>query len=344
MNTTKNFLRGTFFLIILIVIFSYVSEVFARKWDVQKYVDNFYEQPTDSIDVLFLGASGFGTGVSPLILWEEAGFTSFSRAIGAQQASMTYYYFLESLKYQHPDVVVLDAYRLIRHNSFEDLEVSYRRSYEPLKMSIIKLKSLFDITSDSDLDTFISFLFPFFRYHTRWPELERADFEFNNYDNDYSFLGQFPYFNVNPVEIPEDLMAPTDDEVKIYDNELYYFEEMIRICREKNIKVFLLVMPRLSLAKYSEYNAVKKFADKHDLLFIDYNFPELMKEVDFNPATDMLDQSHVNPCGAVKFSRHLAEVLKNNFSLPDRRNDPDYERWHLDLESLKKLISQNCYQ
>ena len=344
MNTTKKFLRGTFFLIILFVIFSYVSEVFARKWDEQKYVDNFYEQPEDSIDVLFIGASGYGTGVSPLILWEEAGIAGFTRAVGAQQASMMYYYLLESLKYQNPDVVVLDAYRLVRHQTLATNESAYRRAYEILPISDVKLRALFDITSDTDFNNFISFLFPFFRYHTRWADLEQKDFDFNDNDINYVSKGQSLNFIAFPAELSEDFMTPAIKEANIHYDELLYFEKMIQLCRDRDINVFLMVMPRLSQADYSEYVAVKNFAEDNQLLFIDYNLPELMSEVSFDPSTDMADEGHVNPCGAVKFSRHLAEVLKNNFRLPDRRNDPDYFKWHSDLEKLKEQISQNCNQ
>jgi hypothetical protein len=329
------------FLTIFVLLFAYSSKVFSRKWPESDLVQKFYEQPKDSIDVLFLGASGFGTGVSPLILWKEAGFTSYVRSIGAQQAVMTYYYLLESLKYQHPKVVVLDAYRLIRHSDIENRESAYRRSYEPLKMSLIKWQFLFDITKNSDFDTFLSFLFPFFRYHTRWDELNRADFQFRKKINNI-YRGQFLAVDVYPTELPENFMAPTEEEVNIHEDELYYFEEMIKICKENDIQVFFLVMPRLTLAKYSEYNAVKKFADENHILFVDYNFPDLMAEVGFDPQKDMFDPGHVNICGAKKFSINLSTYLLENFDLPDKRNDPNYQYWNSDLDKLEVLLAEHC--
>jgi len=338
----QQFVRIFSFFSIFIISFSYISHVFSRKWNIESLADNFYAQEEDSVDVLFIGASGFEAGVSPLILWEEAGISGYNRAVGSQQASMMYYYLLESLNYQHPEVIILDAYRLVRHLTLETNESAFRRAFEILPLSVIKLKALFDITSESNLDTFLTFLFPFFRYHTRWQELERVDFININESKNLDQKGQALNFNVFPTELPDGFMAPTGEEARIHKDELLYFEKMIRLCRENDIEVLLLVMPRLSRADYSEYVAVSKFSEENHLLFIDYNLPDLMSEVSFDPSTDMADEGHVNPCGAEKFSRHLAAFLRDNFDLPDRRNDPGYDQWNSDLESLKTLISQNC--
>jgi len=347
MKNNQQVFRVIVFLTIFFLISSYVSKVFSHKFPFNNFydqVDGFYQQPQDSIDVLFLGASGFGSGISPLTIWEETGITSYNRAIPSQKASMMYYYLLESLKYQQPKVVVLDAYRLVREKSIKEEEISYRRSYEPLKLSPIKIRCLFDITSDSELDTFIGFVFPFYLYHTRWSELNRNDFEFYKEAGRGSLRGQYKKMRVHPIEIPDDFMAPTGEVANIRENERKYFRKMIRICKQNNIDVFFLVLPRLSTADYSEYVAVKEFADENQVMFIDYNFPELMSEVGFNPSTDVNDPGHVNICGAQKFSTHLSQVLSDNFKLRDHRKDQAYKQWDSDYKRLERIILNTCDQ
>lgn len=330
------------FLIIFSIFFAYTTQVFTRKWGYQAQTTIFYQQPEDSIDVLFLGASGFDWGVSPLILWEETGVTSYVRAIGATTSSMIYYYFLESLKYQNPDIVVLDAYHLVRYWNIDDNEPSYRRSFEPLDFSLIKLKALFDISKNSDFDTFISLLFPFFRYHSRWSELSKNDFVKTDNPEDLIFKGQFIGFEKYEIDYSDEFMAETNEAKGISEESRDYYEKIIEICNEKGIHVVLMSMPRLATADYAEYNAVKTYAEENKLIFVDYNLPELMNAVGFEPEKEMIDSGHINTCGAQKFSSHFAQILAENYSLDDKRNDPKFEIWDRDAAHLRALLDENC--
>jgi hypothetical protein len=305
-------------------------------------MNSFYNQPEESIDVLFLGASGLHWGVSPLTIWDAIGRTSFVRANAGQQASMIYYYLIESLNYQKPKVVVLDAYRLVRYYSLDENESSYRRSFEPMKMSFVKMKSFFDFTQDSNLEMSISILFPLLRYHTRWNDLERADFKIFMTAEDI-FRGQTLSFDKFPVVLPEDYMAEIKNQARLKEESQYYYEKILEICKENQIDIVLLAMPRLSNADYGEYLAVKAFADKHNLMFIDYNLPDLMSEVGFDPNIDMVDEGHLNSCGAEKFSKHLALILQNHFDLPDRRQEGIAEQWNIDAETLLSQSAEYCH-
>jgi len=70
MKTQHPFLRVIVFILVFCIFFSIASQVLSKKYDYDSQTTTFYKQPKDSIDVLFLGASGFYRGVSPLIMWE----------------------------------------------------------------------------------------------------------------------------------------------------------------------------------------------------------------------------------------------------------------------------------
>jgi len=202
------------------------------------------------------------------------------------------------------------------------------------------LESLFDIASESDTYTILSYLVPFYRYHSRWKELEREDWKVFRNNTDEPFRGQAVTFQIYPTSLPDNFMAPTDEihGIKIIPRD--YYEKIIDLCIERDIEVLLVSMPRLVKADYYEYNAVSKFAEEWGLTLIDYNLPELMDEVGFNPLTDMSDEHHVNAFGAEKFSSHLGEYIKTHYALEDKRNDPDYVQWHTDAEQLSLLIQE----
>ena len=276
-----------------------------------------------------------------MIMWEEQGFPGYSRAIPSQQAVTAYYYFLESLKYQTPELIVLDAYRLVNEAKFKRDEFSYRASYAPMRFSLLKLQSLFDVASGYDLKTTFSYLVPFYRFHYRWRELTTEDFQIFNFNKGDPYKGQGVSFEVYPVTLPHNFMAPTDEMHGIQPAQREAYEKIIEICFERDIAVLLVSMPRFVKADYFEYNAVSKFAEEWGLSLIDYNLPELMEEVGFDPLTDASDEHHVNAFGAEKFSSHLGGYIKSNYDLEDKRDNPEYAQWHADAEQLAQLIKEN---
>ncbi|MEA3327447.1 MAG: hypothetical protein U9R53_09110 [Chloroflexota bacterium] len=120
-----------------------------------------------------------------------------------------------------------------------------------------------------------------------------------------------------------------------------YYEKIIQLCREKDIEVLLVSMPRLERSDDYEYNAVSRFSDEYGLTLIDYNLPEFMDVVGFDPMTDMTDKNHVNSFGAEKFSRNLGDYISTQFNLADKREDPKYSQWNIDAEQLRQLIKDN---
>ena len=95
------FLVGLYF-ICSILKFKYADGV--------KPMENFYDLPEDTVDVLLLGSSHMGMNVDPSILWDEQGIAAYACWGGMQPTWNTYYFLKECLKYQTPKLVVMDTY------------------------------------------------------------------------------------------------------------------------------------------------------------------------------------------------------------------------------------------
>ena len=59
--------------------------------------------------MLYVGSSPLLRGVSPMVMWQEHGFTGYVRASALQAPSVSYGLLAESLKYQNPKLVVLSV-------------------------------------------------------------------------------------------------------------------------------------------------------------------------------------------------------------------------------------------
>ena len=142
---------------------------------------NFYDIKEDTIDVLFLGSSHAVDAFIPQELYEEYGITSYNFGSTNQSVALSYYLLKETLRFQQPQAVVIDAYFMFSRydderplNSTED---DLRPAMDHMKWSPVKLEAILDLCM---LDTFldpVSFLLPNIRYHYRWKELGEDDFK-----------------------------------------------------------------------------------------------------------------------------------------------------------------------
>ena len=88
------------------------------EWDVPRIVKGFYELPENSISVLFLGDSHVEAGISPGQMTYEYDIPAYSCATAGQTMFCSYYWLREALRFQSPQVVVLDVDMLFQE---EDL-------------------------------------------------------------------------------------------------------------------------------------------------------------------------------------------------------------------------------
>jgi hypothetical protein len=127
----------------------------------------------------------------------------------------------------------------------------------------------------------------------------------------------------------------TDADVReLHDYQLEYFDKLVNYCRENGIELVLFKTPKMSWTG-SDFAQVQELADEYGLEYMDFNQQELLDAIGFDCDTDMKDEDHMSLCGAEKLSRYLSDYLVENFSMPDRRGDLDF-----DLQIDRELYEQ----
>ena len=336
-NSLPRIIKVITFLVILCLLSSYITNTFVPKDNEYQTsftrTNAFYALPKDTIDVLFVGASTFYRGISPLEIWESYGVTGFVRAVGGQAPMVSYYYLAEALKYQKPDVVVIDA----SHSMFQAYDVDkkegkLRNAIDPMRLSVTKFKLIQEIISTSEKQTFASYLHPLLRYHSRWDELEQIDFQYKVNKQIGYYKGFYMLdFRKGNMRFPETHMQPTETIAALSKDSLAYFEKIFQLCKENNISVVIVTMPKARW-DFSQHLSVQQLADAHGSTYIDYSLNENIEDVALDEANDFLNESHLNTSGAQKVSRHLGAFLQETYHLEDKRNDPAYQQWNIDLQ------------
>ena len=271
-------------------------------------------------DVIFVGDCEIFESFIPAILWEEYGISSYLRG-GAQQLVWHSYYMLEdTLRYETPKAVVFNVYALCYGEPQK--EAYNRMALDGMEWSSVKVDAI--RASMTEEEDFLTYIFPFFRFHSRWNELTAEDFKYAYSDKPFvSDSGYLMQTGVKPVD-PESEFTPTpllDPDLPA--TAMDYLDRMRALCDEKGIELILIKAPT-NFWKYHWYDEwdeqITAYADEHDLSY--YNLILKSEEIGLEMSTDTYDEgAHLNVYGAEKLSVYFGKILHDAHEIPDQRTN-----------------------
>lgn len=349
----RNAMRMIVFLVIVVMILNVLSEIFMskQKKSMVKYngevtfFDSFYQQPRNSLDVIFLGSSHIYSGISPMEMWNTYGIAGYDCTSSSQCAYKSYHFLVDIFKYQEPKVVVVDLMSLFIGESID--EISNRAALNHMKFSPNFLVTAYHSLNRETGETIEPYIFPILRYHSRWEELSPVDFNIQKqrdcakgYDMRY---GTKCMVKLTKDQFPFLTEPPTDEAAGIVENSAGYIRDMIELCKENGTKIVFIKTP---VSGYTREvgNAMQKFADECGVKLIDYN--QKWDELGLDYTVDFLDTVHLNYNGAKKLTKCLGKTLVDEFDLPDHRGEEEYGGWDEDYKiyqaQLAALELQDC--
>lgn len=281
-------------------------------------IESYYDDVKEN-DVVFIGDCEVYENFSPITLWEEYGISSFIRGSAQQLIWQSYYLLEETLKYEKPKVVVFNV--LSMKYDTPQKETYNRMTLDGMKFSPTKVKSI--QASMMEDENMLSYLVPFFRYHSRWDELTKDDFAYLMEKKALFHSGYYMRADVKPVET-----IPTGKPLPDYtfgENSYKYLDMMTNLCKENGIELVLIKAPTIYPIWYEEWDEqMVEYAKENGLKY--YNLLETSDEAGIDFQTDTYDAGlHLNVFGAEKLSRYFGNILKTEFGLQDRRGEQDLD-------------------
>ena len=309
--------------------------------------ETFYALPGDSIDVMTVGSSSLLVSVSPLVMWESRGITSYSRCTSVQAPLITYFNVAEGLEYQTPEVVIIGTMFLFDEYDVdtEENEARLRATLDTRRLSKQKLETMQAIVQKSDYQTFGEYLFPLIRHHAQWASINE-----NTFEREHHYTrGYLPVYKLEVLEDQRN-MTPVDQPKAVNEDSAYYYRKAIEACLEKGCDVLLLTAPRANWT-YDQYLAIQQLADEYGVDYLDFNLDEVWDAAGVDVQTDFYNNTHINTYGAVKTSQYLADYLTEHYQIPDRRTDEtvaasynaDYERFRTEMEERRTKLFPEEY-
>lgn len=313
----KNVLKSIIFMAILLVLYEIISySLITNKENVKKYGINtvsnnaILSEEKNTIDVVAIGDSLIYSSISPMIIWNNYGYTVFDLASAAQVINDSYKDLEYAVDTQNPKVVIFEA------------DVLFRNPKKvPWYYKFTKLENYFSL----------------FNHHNNW---KIYLFNFLKTDTTNNIFKGFKYINKTVSTKEKDYMKKTDKKTKIPENNIKYFEEMKKICDENNIKLIIMSFPNMRRWSYSKHEATLELSKKYNLEFIDFNTETDILNIDWK--TESRDGGgHLNYVGATKASNYVGEYLKKNNLVEDHRKDSKYNSWNEAYKQYEYKLKNN---
>lgn len=294
------------FVIIFAVLFLHADRLLSRKstegwWNVTAKLDGFYNSPENEYEVMFFGSSNTYCSFNPLILWEETGVKSYVFATQQQPTWATYHYMADAMKRQDLKLAVVDVLMFAKDAEYYDDGVNYTFC-DNMPLSKNKLELIYASAPEGER---FDLACRFMKYHSRWNELTRTDFEYRRSAmRDYS-KGYYVLTSTSDKAEHIDV-SHVSQAAELTEKNLTYLNKIIDLCEEHGVELMLVKAPsNATEEEKAYYNAVEAVAKEHGVFFADYNL--CYEEIGLDTARDFFDETHLNICGAEKFTRYFAD-------------------------------------
>lgn len=288
-------------LIILLALASYyVRPAEGEVYDIistREKIAQLDREKDNSIDVLFAGDSLIFRSISPRIVYDRTGITSYDLSDGAMRLCDQCVLIKEACRRQKPKLLVLEADVMTRSST------PYKNDYA-LPTNLIEK------------------VLPIFHYHAFYKSLS-----FFGGEEEYDDLkGYQPIDEVSPYEGDPDYMTDDADKVSISIQNRAYLDDIVSFCDENDMDFMVMAVPSPVNYNKEVHNTIRSWCDAHDTEFVDMNY--LCDEIGIDWNTDSKDGGdHLNRDGSGKVSAYIAEYIKERYDLCDHRGDRYYSDW-----------------
>lgn len=299
-----------------------------------------YEE-SDTIDVIFLGNSHANNAFLPMDLWGDYGYTAYNFSQMSQTFPLVYYCAEDAIKMQHPQLLVVDLFAATSYgNDFDNMHLTVDNLCFATRM-----KAITEFVAE---DKKTEYYLPLYLYHDRWDELEFKDFipYYLRYAPERN-----PRKGVTLVSDWVECNSPNEaircaysyDKAELSEETLYWCYRLKELCDENGISLLFVVVPyecpiggneASTIENIRMYNAIEKWSLENNVDYL--NLFRNLDMMNFNFATDMQDESHVNILGAKKVTHEIGEYISKNFKVNKRMENQDIsDKWdHIYSEYL----------
>lgn len=293
----------------------YPSNAIFRTWQ------SFYRLPRGEVEILVVGNSHAYASFDPEVISAVTGKDSYLLTSNSQNMVQTYFNVKEALHYQHPDIIIMEAFTLDNNNNWRsgtetpDRDWKKESNIDGMRLGLTKLEA---ITAQYLPENWSYALFRILRCHGNWADIETIGSNLFFYTGGIS---QYSPFHPSETSMSEETKARYDRAqynpapTLISEQNIQYFHKLARLCREENITLCLVMAPMydgyIRSINYDDWKAkLEELAESESLLYLDCN--EFYDEIGLS-SRDFEDvysgYHHLNKDGADKVTEFVFKKI-----------------------------------
>ena len=349
------------FLLILVVLIQRMSLVVQVYGTEQSEPDRraclFFELPKDTVDCLFIGTSHVYCSFIPKRIYDKSGIVSANLATSSQSYQNTYWLLKEALRYQSPQLVVMDIHSVTStvDEQVQNFRLHYTSGISAMPdLSWNKMMAFADIKSSQigwseNMTKYDAF--GLLEYKNEYHRERNSITELMNLllqpEKEYRTFGFYPTTSVYPMDelIP---FVETENFYDFYSTQEYdYLKRIYQMLEKRGIKLILTRAP-YTMPGFDDYQLNKQaveWASKMEIPIVDYFALIESGEVAIDLQTDFRDADHLNYMGAKKATDYMITYLQDKYELEDHRGDKRYRLWEeaeYDYSLIEQQVKQNA--
>ncbi|MEA4971958.1 hypothetical protein SDC9_59500 [bioreactor metagenome] len=332
----KLFAEVLVFVLVLLAVYKYIGTKYAQaesKNVINAYTksryDGFYEQPENSIDMVFIGSSHSYCTFDPQNFDSVMGTSSWQMGTPLQHYDTSLYVLKEVLKTQTPKLVVLDLYWDMLDDEFDMKQAnSFFQVVKDKNVQEDYVKNVFPLNERVKYKLLpIRYQQDYFAYEADvFQKAAKEKFGVHDKQNvqtngtEYYLAKGYTYCD---TVIPDSELDETN-QFKGFDGEKWeadktqieYINQIVKLCKENNIELVFETAPiaNVSLDYIKNYDAIHEkmadIADSFGIKYLDFNIAN--RDEGLLELENFRDDAHLNDSGVKIINGYYANWLLNN--------------------------------
>ena len=243
----------------------------------------------------------------------------------------------EALRTQSPDVMVFDITPFAAADREENNSIY--RLLDNMKLSLNYLDMAEGYCEYAGVEGLeeMEYYIPLLRFHSRWKELQKADFV----QTRQSYLNSNYASKFLKRKLGKDAAhSATDVRAEIGQKNEAALRELLEWCGGQEMEVLFYAAPVLREDNLERMNRAGDIVEEYGFPFLNFNDEALYAKLGFDEGQDYGDKNHTNLNGSYKFTKALGNYLKETYGLADHRGEEAYASWDEKAEAYGALVGK----
>ncbi len=277
----------------------------AKSKDGLDVIKAFHSLEDNSLDVIVYGSSHAWKGCDTRVMRDKYSIEAYNYSCYWQKMNTTALFIKDSLRTQSPKVVCIETFHVNSVMQDSDLqgEIYYTKNMKNFDGKQDYLKQCFG----NDIERYASYYFPIIMFHDNWNSITSENFSNQGYKRFIENAGFSPSNDIYQCNLPDYKNFP---QLEIDESAIKTLDEIVRVCKEKNIQIIFYTCPWEGEFNYSD--ALAEYAAKNGCTYLDLF--QYYEETGLDGNTDLNDSGHLNTSGAEKVAAFLGKYIVENYS------------------------------